>query len=102
MSAVIPLVATPSQVVNVALGGQSCTIKVYQLATGLFVDVYVNGAAVIVGVIARNMTRIVRNAYLGFVGDLTFYDTQGVADPDYTGLGGRFEFVYLEAGEVTG
>lgn len=96
----IPLQAVPSQVVSASLAGQSCQIAVYQLSTGLFCDVSVAGVQVIGGVAAQNMNRIVRDAYLGFIGDLLFIDTQGADDPDYTGLGGRFVLVYLETADL--
>lgn len=41
------------------------------------------------------MNLIVRSAYLGFIGDLAFIDTQGTSDPIYAGLGTRFQLVYL-------
>jgi hypothetical protein len=96
---VVPTIATPSQRLTARLGGQSCTIDVFQKSTGLFLDLYVNDALVIGGVIALNANRIVRDTYLGFVGDLAFFDTQGVEDPLASGLGVRWFLVYLEAGE---
>lgn len=97
---IIPLTAIPAQEITVDLGGQVCQIRVYQKFFGLFVDLYVQNSLIIGGVIAQNLNRIVRSAYLGFVGDLCFIDNEGTADPDYTGLGGRFSLAYLEATEV--
>ena len=91
---VVPLQALTSQFVAVTLGGQNCTIAVYQKATGLFLDLSVDGALIIGGVLCRNLHKIVIDAYLGFTGDLGFYDTQGLLDPDWTGLGGRFVLLY--------
>jgi hypothetical protein len=91
----IPLQAVPSQTVSVALNNQACQINVYTLTTGLYVDLLVNDAQIIGGVVAQNLNVIVRDAYLGFVGDLAFADTQGDQDPVYTGLGSRFILVYL-------
>lgn len=92
--AVVPLIATPAQTLAIQLGGQSCRLAVYQKAFGVFVDVYVNDALVIGGVIARNLDRMVRSAYLGFVGDLYFFDTAGVDDPLYPGFGSRYVLIY--------
>lgn len=94
---VIPLVATPSQTLNVQLGTQSCRIDIRQRRTGLFVDLYVQDVAVFQGVKALDRNKLVREAYLDFTGDLFFVDTQGTSDPDYTGLGGRFLFVWDDA-----
>lgn len=93
---VLPLAAEPSQSITVTIGDQRMTLDVYQKRFGLFVDVYVNDALVIGGVLARNLLKIVRSSYLGFVGDLFFYDTQGTSDPVYTGLGDRFVFLYTD------
>lgn len=96
----IPLQAVPSQTVGAVLGSQNCTINVYQKVYGLFIDLLVNGSLVIGGVVCENANRIVRSAYLGFDGDLIFYDTQGSTDPDYTGLGSRFQLAYLTADDL--
>ena len=96
----IPLKSLPSQEVQILLNGQACQIKVYQKRYGLFVDLYVNSVLVIGGVVAEDRNRIVRDAYLGFSGDLAFFDTQGTNDPDYTGFGGQFAFAYLTPDEL--
>jgi hypothetical protein len=95
MAQVIPLLPTPSQTLSVRLGVQSCRLHVYQKTTGLYVDLYVGDTLVIGGVVARDGVRIVRDAYLGFVGDLAFADTQGNDDPTYTGLGSRWVLAYV-------
>ena len=91
----IPLQAVPSQIVAVYLGTQACTLIVQQKSTGLFLSLYVSNTLVIGGVLCLNATKIVRSAYLGFTGDLAFYDTAGSDDPDYTGLGGRYMLAYV-------
>ena len=92
----IPLQAVPSQTLSVLFGGQNCQINVYQKSTGLYLDLSINNAPVLTTVLCRDRVRMVRQAYHGFVGDLTFADLQGYSDPDCTGLGGRFALVYLE------
>jgi hypothetical protein len=96
----VPLKAVPSQAVTVTLAGQNCQINVYQRFYGLFVDLYVDNALVIAGVLALNLNKIVRSAYFGFSGDLAFVDTQGADDPSYSGLGSRFVLAYWDAGEM--
>ncbi|KAK0360157.1 hypothetical protein LTR94_028399, partial [Friedmanniomyces endolithicus] len=86
--------ATPSQVLSIQLATNPVKIQVYQKRTGLFVDIYVNDKPIITGVLCRDRVWIVREAYRGFPGDLTFIDTQGTSDPDYTGLGSRFLLVW--------
>lgn len=90
----IPLIAAPSQVLNVQLSLQACRIAVYQKRTGLYLDLFVNDVPIVVGVLCRDRTFLIRNAYLGFTGDLLFVDAQGASDPDYTGLGSRFALLW--------
>lgn len=101
----IPLRPLPNQALQVQLAEQAIALNIYQTAYGLFVDVYKDNALVIAGVIAQNLNRIVRDPYLGLIGDFTFFDTQAIAgesgdDPVYTGLGDRFRLIYLEAADL--
>lgn len=98
----IPVQPLPSQVMNITLANQNCTIKLYQLSTGLYCDLHVGSELIIGGVICENLNRIVRDLYLGFVGDLGFYDMQGTDNPYYTGLGTRFIFIYLTKEDLAG
>jgi hypothetical protein len=93
----IPLSPTPSQFINVRLGAQACKLAIYQKRTGLFIDIYVNDVLVLGGALCRDRVYIVRDAYLGFNGDLAFADNQGLNDPDYTGLGARFQLFWFDA-----
>lgn len=100
----IPLAPTPAQIVNVSLANQACTLKIYQKFWGLFCDVLVNNKVIIQGVICQNLNLIVRSLYLGFVGDLMFFDTQGTSDPFFEDLagtsGGRFFLLYLQTSDL--
>lgn len=100
MSVIIPLKAVPSQAVTVQLDGQNAQINVYSRRYGLFVDVYVDNTMIIAGVLALNINKIVRSAYLGFSGDLAFVDTQGTSDPTYDGLGARYLLTYWATTEL--
>lgn len=97
---IVPLQEVPAQIVSVTLANQLCKLKVYQTRYGLFIDIYVNDALILGGVICQNLNRIVRDSYLGFVGDFLFLDNQGTNDPDYTGLGGRYSLCYLETTDL--
>jgi hypothetical protein len=96
----IPLQATPAQSLSAVLGGQNCQINVYQKSTGLFLDLSVSNSPIIAATICLDRVRLVREPYLGFIGDLVFADTQGTADPVYTDLGSRFILLYLEASDL--
>ena len=97
----VPLNTLPNQTVAIQLNGQSCTLNVYQKSAGLFMDVLVNDVLIIGGVLCENLNRIVRSAYLGFIGDFAFVDTQGSLDPYYASIGTRFYLLYFNAGELS-
>ena len=100
MAQVIPTTAVASQVLTVSLANQNCQIDIYQKLSAMYCDLYVDNELVIGGVICENLNRIVRSLYLGFAGDLVFNDTQGESDPYYTGLGTRYQLIYLEQSEL--
>jgi hypothetical protein len=96
----ITLQPTASQSLTANLAGQRCFIEIYQKSTGLFMDLTVNGYPVLNGQLCLRRVRLVRLAYLGFIGDLVFLDTLGDDDPYYTGLGSRWKLLYLTNAEV--
>jgi hypothetical protein len=111
----VPVQDTLAQQVRVAVGGQNCLLNLYQLDNSavaandptsglppdvLYMDVYVGTALIIGGVACQNLNRIVRDAYLGFIGDFVFNDTQGVSDPTLPGLGSRYQLIYLETADL--
>lgn len=100
MAQVIPVAAVPNQIEAVPLDGQSVIIQLNQRSSGLYMSVYMNGATIVLNVLCENENRIVRNAYLGFPGDFFFTDQQGSDDPYYTGLGDRFQLIYIEEAEI--
>ncbi len=90
----IPLRAVRSQVLTVTLTKQACQMRVYTLTTGLYIDLYVNSVAIVTAVLCQDRVNLIRGSYSDFVGNLYFADTQGVNDPTYDGLGGRYALVY--------
>jgi hypothetical protein len=119
----IPLNAVPNQRLTSTINSQGVQINVYQKRYGLFFDLYLNNVAVVTTVMCENLNRLVRNTYLGFVGDLLFLDSQPRgpvvpphpytgytlpplgslegSDPFWEGLGDRFHLIYLYPSELT-
>jgi hypothetical protein len=98
---VVPVQPIPSQTFTVILADQQVEIKLRQLASGLYMNLISNQSKVIVLVICQNLNRIVRDLYLGFVGDLVFLDNTGQGqDPFYTGLGTRYTLMYLSVDDL--
>lgn len=99
---VIPLQPVPSQTLTALLNQQQTQIVLRQMGDAMFLDLYVDNALIVGGVVCENRNNLVRNSYLGFDGDLIFTDTQagtdGGSDPVYTGLGSQFVLLYLSPG----
>ena len=98
----IPIYDVYAQNLIVTLSGQNCQINLYQKSTGFYCDVYVNSALIIGGVLCQNLNKIVRDLYLGFIGDLFFYDSQGSSPPSSPGLGTRYLFYYASPADLGG
>ena len=107
----IPLRSIANQTVQLVLGSQNCSLRVYtrqstaesMAAVGgmaLFVDLAVNEQIVASGIIAREGTLLLRYPRLGFDGDLLFIDMQGDADPQWSGLGDRWRLLWLSTDEA--
>jgi hypothetical protein len=97
---IVPLQPVPSQTVACLLGGQQCQLNIYTKTQGIFFDLTSNGVDMTIATIARNAVFLDPHAsYDGFVGNFIFIDTQGVEDPQFSGLGARWQLVYLDAAE---
>lgn len=97
----VPLTPDPAQTLSILLGDQNVVLTVRQLGTGLFINVVLDNEKIIGLVLCENANRIVRDVYLGFIGDFVFYDNTGAgADPTFDGLGSRYELFYLEAADL--
>lgn len=97
---IIPIQATPAQSLSVVLAGQNCQINLYQKSTGVYLDLYVSNSPIITATICLDSVLLVRETYLGFIGDLAMVDLQGNSDPVYTGFGTRYVLVYVEAADL--
>lgn len=101
---IITLSPEMSQQFNISLDSVSCTIKLHQHTTGLYLDLWVGTTAVCLGVLCMNANRLVRYSYLrartGFSGDLFFIDSQGSDDPEWSELGSRFQLCYITNAEL--
>lgn len=93
--ATIPTIAgIPAQAIATQLLGKSIGITLAQKATGLFADVVMNGKPLATGVLCRDAARIISGSYLGFPGDLAFFDMEGALDPSFADLGSRFKLMW--------
>lgn len=102
---IVPVRAVPNQVLTCQLSGQPTLIHLRQLDTGLYMDVFLNDALIVAGVLCLQSIAVIRTSYLGYVGDFALFDNQpdplaGPQDPDYTGLGSRWPLYYFEPSEL--
>lgn len=104
---VIPVEAVPSQTLSFTTPtGQNVALNIYQMNQyGLFMDVVLNGALILSGVICQQANRIVRDAYLGLTGDFAWFDTANTANPEppyYSALGTRWILCWLSPTDLGG
>lgn len=100
MAQQIPLQAVPSQTLQVVLAGQQCAVSLYVKTQAMFFDLALSGNPIAYAVQVKNLVSLVPTAYFGFVGWLLMVDTQGVDDPQYTGLGTRWQLLYLTEADL--
>lgn len=116
----IPLPAEPSVNLSIALGGQAVQINLYQRGTNgaaqMYLDLIANGIQILTGRVVRAYGGLaatqpafmmVGRRYQPFVGDLLFVDTQASAtnptqDPQPSGLGARWQLLYLSESDLEG
>lgn len=91
----VPLIALPDQCLQIILGNQDVTLRVYTRDNRLYTDLGVTGVMVWRGFIARNLLPCKFYPYLAFTGQLVFVDMQGQDDPRWEGLGTRWVCMYL-------
>ena len=96
----IPLNPVAFQSIKVPLSGKSVQLDIQQRTNGLYINIWLSGKMIMAGIICQNKTWIVRAAYLGMPGDLTFVDTVGKSNPEYSGLGSRYRLYYQEGQNV--
>jgi hypothetical protein len=100
MAQQIALQPVPSQQLQVVLDGQQCSLSIYVKSQCMFFDLALSGSPIAYAVQCKNMISLVPTSYLGFEGYLVFVDTQGSEDPQYSGLGSRWQLLYLDAEDL--
>ena len=63
-----------------------------------YCDLAINSVPIWTGVACMNLVNLVFAPYLAFVGELMFFDTQGLSDPVFSGLGTRYHLMYTQPG----
>lgn len=97
----IPLKAIPNQILTVLLDKQICRIELRQKTSGLYLSLWKDNVLVQSALLCLNGVKIVHNSYNGFLGALKFTDKEESAvEPYYTGLGTRYQLVYVEESEL--
>lgn len=110
----IALSPVPSQLVQAVLNNQSVSLSIYQLGfppvAELYCDLQSNGTPIAncrkCRAFSGSATEsapflLLDSAYWGFQGDFLFLDTQGDEDPQYSGLGDRWQLVYYSPDDLS-
>lgn len=98
---IVPLQAVPNQTLSIVLATQLANISVRQNGANIYFTLALGTQPIVTTRICRDRQQLLLDAaYQGFVGDFEFQDTQGTDDPFYTGLGARWQLVYLEASDL--
>src|SRR5579859_385469 len=117
---IVPLAPNPNQTLQIVLAGQNCSIELSTLGGYATVDnvdftenqpylaftLDVSGVSITRTQNCLNLKRLLINRqYLGFAGDFMLVDTQpdpitGPADPQWAGLGTRWQLVYLSPSDI--
>lgn len=95
----IPLVATPAQQINTVLNNQDITLALYEKGDNLYIDVAKDGVALVTGQIVVINTPLVP-VNRGFVGNIYVVDLDGEDDPQTSGIGTGWLFIYAEDDEL--
>ena len=94
----IPLMAVPSQRLQTKIDGKAYSLTLTQRTTGMFIDIYVDGVAVCLGVVCIDRAPITA---LGFDGGFVFIDNSGNSvNPQYLLLNDSVFLYYLSADEL--
>jgi hypothetical protein len=98
---VVPLAAVPSQTLAIVLDGQNAQIALRQNGSFLYFSLSQDDSPIVTTRICRDRQLLLVDArYRGFKGDFLFVDQQGDTDPTFTGLGARYQLVFVSASEI--
>jgi hypothetical protein len=82
------------------VGGQNCTVTLQQKGDDMYFTLDLPTGNIVSMVRCLNRVKLVRYAYLKFIGDFVFVDLQGNDAPNYAGLGSRWLLLYLTPAEA--
>ena len=95
----IPIDAVPNQEIITVLNEQQCKITLRTLGDNVYFSLEESNLGIICqGVRCVDRSALIRAAYTGFVGDITFIDLEANDDPVYTGFNTRFLLLYNTEG----
>ena len=97
---VIEIQPLPSQVFQVVLDGQECTISLFQRLGSMYLDLTVGTSVICEGAICQYGADIVQSKSSNFDGSLRFYDDQGLSAPKWEEIGSRYYLLYFSEGET--
>lgn len=95
----IPLKPVANQTTTVMLNGQVVRVAVREMTTGVYLTAWLDNVVIQSTILCVDRVRMMDSNYDAFVGGFMFMDSQGISDPESSGIGSRWNLYYLEAGE---
>lgn len=101
----IPLTPWPNQELQTDLDDQMCTLRVYERAGFMYLDLTVGSSLIASGMLCLPTTPVLPDTITGFSGNFYVVDMLAAsgatqAKPSYTGWGTRWQLCYLTAAEL--
>jgi hypothetical protein len=81
------------------LNGQVVRVAVREMTTGVYLTAWLDNVVIQSTILCVDRVRMMDSNYDAFVGGFMFMDSQGISDPESSGIGSRWNLYYLEAGE---
>lgn len=97
----VPLSAIPSQELSLILNNQDISVRVYMRGDYLYLDVLNEDTPIILGQLIVSNVNLLPSGLTNFVGNFRMVDTNGNEDPQYIGLGERWQLLYLSDEDLT-
>lgn len=95
----IPLKPVANQTTTTMLNGQVVRVAIREMTTGVYLTAWLDNVIIQSGILCIDRVRMMDSNYDGFVGGFMFQDSQGISNPESSGIGTRWNLFYLEAGE---
>lgn len=101
----IPLSAYPDQKLQIDLGGQMCTLRVYERSGFMYLDLTLGRTLLASGLLCQPTTPVLAPPPSGFSGNFCVIDTLAASEssqesPEFSGWGTRYKLYWLSPDDI--